>query len=93
MIAGKTKPKTVDKRNKQAKKQLKTGSITPHKKKFSITDVFSKCDQIHSFLRIWYHLLEKSIIGNLLKISCAVYLYSPGGVLRTLSNNNDRAFS
>ena len=50
MIAGKTKPKTVDKRNKQAKKQLKTGSITPHKKKFSITDVFSKCDQIHSFL-------------------------------------------
>ena len=34
MIAGKIKPKTVDKRNKQAKKQLKTGSITPHKKKF-----------------------------------------------------------
>ena len=72
MIAGKKKPKTVDKWNKQAKKQLKTGSITPHKKKFSITDVFSKCDQIHSFLRIWYHLLEKSIIGNLLKISCPV---------------------
>ena len=26
------------------------------KKKFSIKDFFYKCDQIHSFLRIWSHL-------------------------------------
>ena len=27
------------------------------KMKFSIQDFFSKCDQIHSFLQIWWHLL------------------------------------
>ena len=34
------------------------------KMKFSIKDFFSKCDQIHSFLRIWLHLLKKSLIRN-----------------------------
>ena len=28
--------------------------------KFSIQDLFSKCDQIGSFLQIWSHLLRKS---------------------------------
>ena len=32
--------------------------------KFSIKDFFSKCDQICSFLRIWSHLLKKSLIEN-----------------------------
>ena len=32
--------------------------------KFSINDSFSKCDQILSFLRIWSHLLKKSLIEN-----------------------------
>ena len=32
--------------------------------KFSIKDIFSKCDQIGSFLRIWSHLLKKSLIKN-----------------------------
>ena len=32
--------------------------------KFSITDFSSKCDQIRSFLRIWSHLLEKSLMEN-----------------------------
>ena len=32
--------------------------------KFSIKDFFSKCDQIHSFLRIWSHLLKKSLMEN-----------------------------
>ena len=32
--------------------------------KFSIKDFFSKCDQIHSFLRIWSHLLKTSLIEN-----------------------------
>ena len=30
--------------------------------KLSIKDYFSKCDQIRSFLLIWSHLLEKSLI-------------------------------
>ena len=32
--------------------------------KFSIKDFFSKCDQIRSFLRIWAHLLKKSLMEN-----------------------------
>ena len=38
--------------------------------KFSIKDFFSKYDQIRNFLRIWSHLLKKSIISNF--IFCAV---------------------
>ena len=34
------------------------------KMKFSIKDYFSKCDQIRSFLRIWSHLLKKSLMEN-----------------------------
>ena len=32
--------------------------------KFSMKDFFSKCDQIHSFLRIWSHLLKKPLMEN-----------------------------
>ena len=42
---------------------------TAQKMKFSIKDFFSKCDQIRSFLRIWSHLLKKSLIENFF---CAV---------------------
>ena len=38
--------------------------------KFSIKDFSSKCDQIRSFLRIWSHLLERSLIENF------IFLYS-----------------
>ena len=38
--------------------------VTAQNMKFSIKDFFSNCDQIHSFLRIWSHLLKKSIIEN-----------------------------
>ena len=38
--------------------------------KFSIKGFFSKCDQIRSFLRIWLHLLKKSLMENF--IFCAV---------------------
>ena len=38
--------------------------------KFSIKDFFSKCHQIHSFLRISSHLLKKSLMENF--IFCAV---------------------
>ena len=32
--------------------------------KFSITDFFSKCDEVRTFLRIWSHLLKKSVVEN-----------------------------
>ena len=32
--------------------------------KLSIKNFFSKCDQIRSFLRIWSHLLKKSLMEN-----------------------------
>ena len=43
---------------------------TAQKMKFSIKDLSSKCDQICSFLRIWSHLPEKSLIENF--IFCAL---------------------
>ena len=43
---------------------------TVQKMKFSITDFFSKCDQTRSYLRIWSHLMRKSIMENL--TLCAV---------------------
>ena len=45
---------------------------TTQKMKFSIEYFFSKCDQIRSFLRIWSHLLKKSLMEDL--IFCAVYI-------------------
>ena len=45
-------------------------SITAQKINFSTKDFFSKCDQIRSFLRIWSHLLKKSLLENF--IFCAV---------------------
>ena len=41
------------------------------KMNFSIKDFFSKCDQIHSFQRIWSHLLKKFLMENF--IFCAVH--------------------
>ena len=40
--------------------------------KFSIEDFFSKCDEIRRKLRIWSHLLKKSLMENF--IFCAVNL-------------------
>ena len=45
-------------------------AITAQKMKFSVKDFFSKSKQIRSFLRIWSHLLKKSLIENF--IFCAV---------------------
>ena len=39
-------------------------SFTAQKMKFPTEDFFSKCDQIRSFLRIWSHLLKKSLMEN-----------------------------
>ena len=38
--------------------------VTTQKMKFSIKDFFSECEQIQSLLRIWSHLLKKSLIEN-----------------------------
>ena len=43
---------------------------TAEKMKFSIKDFFSKCDQIRRKLRIWSHLLKKSLMENF--IICVV---------------------
>ena len=48
-----------------------TESNTVQKIRFSIKDLFSKCDQIRSFLRIWSHLLKKSLMVENF-IFCAV---------------------
>ena len=42
------------------------------KMKFSIKNLFSKCDQIRSFLRIWSHLQKKSLVKN---IFCVVWAW------------------
>ena len=39
-------------------------SCTAQKMKFSIKGLFSKCDQIRWKLRIWSHLLKKSLTKN-----------------------------
>ena len=51
---------------------VKIESYTTQKMRFSIKDFFSKCDQIRRKLRIWSHLLEKSLMENF--IFCAVTL-------------------
>ena len=43
---------------------------TAQKMKFSMKDLFSKCDQIRRKLRIWSHLLKKSLMEKF--IFCAV---------------------
>ena len=49
----------------------KCSFLTPQwEMKFLIEDFFSKCDQILRKLRIWSHLLKKSLIENF--IFCAV---------------------
>ena len=45
--------------------------------KLSITDFFSKCDQIRSFQRIWSHLLKKSVIENFV-FSVVYYVLTVG---------------
>ena len=43
--------------------------------RFSSKDFFSKCEQIGRKLRIWSHLLKKSLMKNF--IFCAVTVYFP----------------
>ena len=61
--------------NKKLKNYIFSGQNIPRctKMKFSINDFFSKCDQIHSFLRIWSHLLKKFLTENFIFVQ---YLFS-----------------
>ena len=52
------------------KSQIKYTESLLKKLKFSIKDFFCKCDQIRRKLRIWSHLLKKSLMDNF--IFCAV---------------------
>ena len=44
--------------------------VTAQKMKFSVKDFFIKCEKIRRKLRIWPHLLKKSLTENF--IFCAV---------------------
>ena len=46
--------------------------FTAKKMKFSIEDFYCKCDQIRRKLRIWSHLLKKSLMINF--IFCVVFV-------------------
>ena len=48
--------------------------------KFSIKDLFSKCNQIRRKLRIWSHLLKKSLMKNF------IFLCSVNGLLETVND-------
>ena len=51
------------------------GHVTVHKNwSFSMKDFSSKCDQIRSFLRIWSHFIDKSLMGN--------FIFSPVSIER-----------
>ena len=53
------------------------GYYTAQKMKFSVKDFFSKCDQIRSFLRIWSHLQNKSLMENFsFLVQCMVFWFS-----------------
>ena len=55
------------------KKRFIWGKSTAQK--FSIQDFFSKCDQIRSFLRIWSHLLKKSLMKDFIFCAVLVSIY------------------
>ena len=43
---------------------ISRNSNTAQKMKFTIKDFFSKCNQIPRTLRIWLHLLQKSLMES-----------------------------
>ena len=51
------------------------GNATTQKIKFFIKDFFSKCDQIRRKLRIWSHLLKKSLNENFIFMQCAFVIF------------------
>ena len=47
--------------------------------KLAIEGFFSKCDEAHRKLRIWSHVLKKSLMGNF--TFCAVLLQNATAIL------------
>ena len=70
MIEESIRCQNKDDKRKRSLIVLKVTTDTAQKSKFSIRDFFSKCDQIRSFLRIWAHLMKKSLMENF--IFCAM---------------------
>ena len=65
-----------------------TVAVTAQKLNISIKDFFSKCDQIRRKLRIWSHLLKKSLMENF--IFCVVsHKTTPAGNYMFKVNNKD----
>ena len=60
-------------------------TATIQKVKFSIKDFFSKCDQIRRKLRIWSHLLKKSLTENF--FFCAVSIVYCVALMKCFSYN------
>ena len=60
-------------RNELYELRLKEKNIhTAQKMKFFIKDFLSKCDQIRRKLRIWSHLLKKSLMENSIFLAVTV---------------------
>ena len=51
--------------------------FTAQKMNFSTKDFFSKCDQIRRYLRIWSHLLKKSLMENFIFWAMVLVQRSP----------------
>ena len=47
---------------------------TAQKMKFSIKDLFGKCGQSRSFLRIWSHLLKKCLMENFIFLCSTMFV-------------------
>ena len=61
---------------------------------FPIKDFFSKCYQIHSKLRIWAHLLKKSVMENfLLFVRYEITVATRSNFFHGISLGDDNAFS
>ena len=58
-----------------SKEQNAYDCSTAQKIKLSVSNFFRKCDKIRSFLRIWSHLLKKSLMKNF--IFCTVQFLLP----------------
>ena len=62
--------------------QIRVLTFAEQKLKFFIKDFVSKCDQIRRKLRIWSHLLKKSLMENF--FFCAVPCF--WGLVKSISH-------
>ena len=72
----------LKKMNLLSNKNIHGKNSTAQKMKFSIKDLFSKYDQICRKLRIWSHLLKKSLMENF--IFCAAFIASKINILQKI---------